>query len=461
MIHKPLTKRLMENQIRLHLVLIPPPLKGHITPMLQLATILHSKGFFITIAHTHFNSPNPSNHPNFNFLPFFDGLSNTQITSKNFIDIASSLNTNCVTPLKESLVHHIAKLEKHGEKIACVIYDGFFHFIDSLAKELKLPSIVFRTTSATNILTYHVCAHLQTKGYLPLQDSKPSDLVPELDMLRFKDLPIFNLLNPHDFLHGISKTLSITPLAVIFNTVETLEDSSLNHLQHLYNVNIFPIGPLHMISNESNNISILPESDRCISWLNNKPRKSVLYVSLGSIASWEEKELTEMACGLSNSRQNFLWVIRPETVTDVSAWLESLSEDVKVSVAERGCIVKWAPQSEVLAHEAVGGFWSHCGWNSTLESLCEGIPIICQPYFGDQRVNARLLSHVWKVGLEWCNVMKRDEIEKVVRRLMVNQEGEELRKRAFELKHEIRLALNGSSCDALNGLVKCILSVNV
>ncbi|KAK2382243.1 UDP-Glycosyltransferase superfamily protein [Trifolium repens] len=452
----------MENQIWHHLVLIPPPFHGHITPMLQLASILHSKGFSITIAHTYFNSPNPSNYPNFNFLPYFDGLCNTQITSKNFIDITSTLNTKCVSPLKETLDHHIKKLanEKH-EKIACIIYDGLLHFIDSVAKELKLPSIVFRTTSATNFLTYHVCAQLQSKGYLPLQDSKSCDLVPELDLLRFKDLPIFNLPIPNDFLQNIDKTLSITPLGLIFNTVDSLEDSSLNQLQQLYKykVNIFPIGPLHMIADDSNNSP--HENHNCISWLNNKERKSVLYVSLGSIASWEEKELTEVACGLANSKQNFLWVIRPETVKDVSVWLESLSEDVKVGIAERGCVVKWAPQSEVLAHEAVGGFWSHCGWNSTLESLCEGVPIICQPSFGDQRVNTRLLSHVWKVGLEWCNVIERDEIERVVRRLMVNQEGEEMRQRATELKHEIKMAVNGSSCDALDELVNCILSVNV
>lgn len=454
----------MENQIRHRLVLIPPPLQGHITPMLQLATILHSKGFSITIAHTHFNSPNPSNHPNFNFLPFFDGLSNTQITSKNFVDIASTLNIKCVSSLKETLVHYITKLanENHGEKIACIIYDGFLSFIDSLAKELNLPSIVFRTTSATNLLTYHVCLQLQSKGYLPLQDSKSRDLVPELDLLRFKDLPLFNLKNQHDFLQSIAKTLSITPLGVIFNTVESLEDSSLNQLQKLYKVNLFPIGPLHMIANDANNTnSILQENDNCISWLNNKARKSVLYVSLGSIASWEEKELTEVACGLVNSRQNFLWVIRPESINDVSAWLESLPEDVKVGVAERGCVVKWAPQSEVLAHKAVGGFWSHCGWNSTLESLCEGVPIICQPSFGDQRVNARLLSHVWKVGLEWCNIIERDEIKRVVRRIMVNSEGELMRQRATELKHEIGIAVRGSSCDALKGLVKYILSLNV
>lgn len=158
----------MENR-RLRLVLIPPPFHGHITPMLQLATILHSKGFSITVAHTHFNSPDPSNHPNFTFLPFHDGLSDTHISSKNFIDITSTLNTNCVSPLKEILLQQRMKANVNHEKIACIIYDGLMYFIDAVARELKLPSIVFRTTSATNLLTYHVCAPLQSKGYFPLQ----------------------------------------------------------------------------------------------------------------------------------------------------------------------------------------------------------------------------------------------------------------------------------------------------
>lgn len=135
---------------------------------------------------------------------------------------------------------------------------------------------------------------------------------------------------------------------------------------------------------------------------------------------------------------------------------------IKEKHCEVGYIVKWAPQGEVLAHQAVGGFWSHCGWNSTLESLCEGVPIMCQPHFGDQRVNARLLSHAWKVGIEWSYVMERDEIEEAVRRLMVNQEGMEMRQRALKLKNEIRLAVKGgSSYDALNRLVKSILSANL
>ncbi|KAG4994151.1 hypothetical protein AAZX31_11G130900 [Glycine max] len=452
----------METQ-RHRLVLIPPPFQGHLTPMLQLATILHLKGFSITISHAHFNSPDPSNYPNFSFLPLFYDLSDTNITSKNVVDVTATLNTTkCVSPIKESLVDQIERANINHEKIVCVIYDGSMYSIDSVARELQLPSIVLRTTSATNLLTYHAFVQRQSKGFPPLQDSMLSlDLVPELEPLRFKDLP---MLNSGVMQQLIAKTIAVRPsLGVICNTVDCLEEESLYRLHQVYKVSIFPIGPLHMIAEEDSSSSSFVEEDySCIGWLNNKARKSVLYVSLGSIASWEEKELTEVACGLANSKQNFLWVIRSETISDVSEWLKSLPKDVKVAIAERGCIVKWAPQGEVLAHQAVGGFWSHCGWNSTLESLCEGVPIMCQPHFGDQRVNARLLSHVWKVGIEWSYVMERGEIEGAVRRLMVNQEGKEMSQRALELKNEIRLAVKGgSSYDALNRLVKSILSVNI
>ncbi|XP_061374681.1 UDP-glucose iridoid glucosyltransferase-like [Gastrolobium bilobum] len=295
-----------------------------------------------------------------------------------------------------------------------------------------------------------------------MADSRSCDLVSELDPLRFRDLPIFNSTNPDVFMQQTCRVISRVS-CVISNTVDCHEGPSLDQLRQLYKFSLFPIGPLHLIAKDSLiSNSFMRENYSCVAWLNDQARKYVLYVSLGSIASWDEKELTEVAWGLANSWQNFLWVIRPGTINDVSEWLESLPEDVKVAVAKRGCIVEWAPQDEVLAHQAVGGFWSHCGWNSTLESLCEGVPILCHPYFGDQRVNARLLSHVWRVGLEWSNIIERYEIEGAVRRLMVNPEGKEMGQRAVELKDEIRLAVRGaSSYDALNGLVKSIISVNL
>jgi UDP:flavonoid glycosyltransferase YjiC (YdhE family) len=126
----------------------------------------------------------------------------------------------------------------------------------------------------------------------------------------------------------------------------------------------------------------------------------------------------------------------------------------------RGCIVKWAPQKEVLAHGAVGGFWSHCGWNSTLESVCEGVPMLCQPIFGDQLLNVRYVCDVWKIGLEMEGVLEIGKIEKGIRRLMIDSEGLEIRERAKGLKEKANFCLSedGSSYNALNELVQLILS---
>ncbi|MED6120959.1 hypothetical protein PIB30_025585 [Stylosanthes scabra] len=453
------------------LIVIPPPFQGHMTPMLQLATILHSKGFSITVAHTNFNSPDPTNHPpDFTFLPFYDGLSDSYTVSpKNVIHISSTLNTNCVTPLKELLLRIMDENKANKEdKILCVIYDGLMHFVDSVARELNLPTILFRTTSATNYLSYHSLSTLQSNGYLPLQDSSSvcMEVVEGLEPLRFRDLPIFNLgeCATDMMVKQAAISLSVKPsLGVIFNTIEFLEASSLQKLRNLYKVGVFPVGPLHMLmtppssqkqekNNHSMTTSLMKEDYSCITWLNEQEIGSVLYVSLGSIASWNERELIEVAYGLANSGQRFLWVIRPETIM-------SIPEEVKTLAREKGRIVKWAPQREVLAHSAVGGFWSHCGWNSTLESVCFGVPMMCQPCFGDQRVNARLVSHVWKVGID-CSEMRigREEVEGAVRRMMVSWEGKEMRERAVLMKDKIMVDVRDE--DALNGLVHAINNHN-
>ncbi|GLT32172.1 hypothetical protein SLA2020_068580 [Shorea laevis] len=109
----------------------------------------------------------------------------------------------------------------------------------------------------------------------------------------------------------------------------------------------------------------------------------------------EEKDVTEIAWGLANSKQPVLWVVRPGSIKG-SEWIETLPEELMEAVRERGCFVKWAPQKELLAHPAMGGFWSHCGRNSTVESLSEGVPMIFQPCFGVQKdkiviMNIRIL----------------------------------------------------------------------
>ena len=218
--------------------------------------------------------------------------------------------------------------------------------------------------------------------------------------------------------------------------MDCLEQSTLMQIKQQCQVPLFPIGPLHKLASKSISSSLIEEDRSCISWLDKQTPHSVIYVSsVGSIASLSEKEVAEIAWGLANSNQPFLWVIRPGSIRG-SDWIELLPRGFQNAVGDRGCVVKWVPQKEVLAHEAVGGFWSHCGWNSTLESIAEGVPLICKPCFGDQLVKSRYLSHVWRVGLEF-EELKRGEIERVVRKLLLEDEGKEMRKRAMEFQGKI------------------------
>ncbi|KAG6436224.1 hypothetical protein SASPL_101109 [Salvia splendens] len=159
-----------------------------------------------------------------------------------------------------------------------------------------------------------------------------------------------------------------------------------------------PSSPLHKMAPPLPT-SLMEEAAFCLSWLHKRPPNSVIYVSLGSVATINQEELREMARGLAKSGHPFLWVVRPSLLNGSSDSIKSLPEDFKDLVPERGWC--WtAPQRKVLEHPAVGGFFSHCGWNSTLESLCGGVPMICRPCFADQMVNARYLTHVWRVGVE-------------------------------------------------------------
>ncbi|KAK8500924.1 hypothetical protein V6N13_062696 [Hibiscus sabdariffa] len=166
-----------------------------------------------------------------------------------------------------------------------------------------------------------------------------------------------------------------------------------------------------------------------------------------------------MAWGLAESEQPFLWVIRHGSILEPTELL--LPDGFRERVGDRGLIVEWAPQREVLAHDAVGGFWTHCGWNSTLESVSEGVPMLCRPCFGDQFLNMRYICYVWKIGLRLENVLERGNVEDAIRTLMVNIQGEEMRNRAMEFKAKTELCLRegGSSSSSLDEFTKLISSV--
>ncbi|XP_023763759.1 UDP-glycosyltransferase 76B1 [Lactuca sativa] len=453
-----------EIRRRNRIILFPLPFQGHINPMLQLANILHTQGFKITIIHTEYNSPNHSNYPHFAFKSISDRFFEieSQLATKVDADPAyfvKYLNRSCVEPFRECLGGLLAE---YGEgSIACLITDAVFCFTQAVADSVKLPRMVIRTSSPACILAWGALPFSSQNGYFNLtkQDSNYEESVPEYPIMKFKDVSKMTT-NPESMRNLVTDMLSHMKASsgLIWNTFKELEEPALETIRQEFSVPNFALGPFHKYFSASS--SSLIEQDRTVlSWLDTQAPKSVIYISFGSIAHISESEFQEVAHGLANTGFPFLWVVRPGVVPG-SKWVESLPEKFLERVGDRGRIVKWAPQQDVLAHLATGCFWSHCGWNSTLESICEGVPMICSPSFGDQPLNARYVSDVWKIGVLLEDGFDRVGIQMVLQRVMVDKEGEEMRERIISLKEKVNLSLDegGSSQKSLKGLVDYILS---
>ncbi|KAF8094928.1 hypothetical protein N665_0348s0011 [Sinapis alba] len=445
---------------RRRVLLVPVPAQGHISPMMQLAKTLHSKGFSITVAQTKFNYFSPSDDfADFQYVTIPETLPDTDFENLRPILFLLKLNKECQVSFMDCLSQ---LLLQHSNEISCVIYDEFMYFAKAAAKEFKLPNVVFSTTNATTFVCRTAFEKLDANKILaPRKDSigKENELVPGLHPLRYKDLPTSKFAPLEKILelyrYAVHKQAAS---CVIINTASCLEISSLSYLQQQLGIPVYPIGPLHMVASAPT--SLLEENKSCIEWLNKQKRNSVIFVSLGSLAIMETNEVMEMASGFDSSNQHFLWVIKPGSIRGLE-WIESLPEEFSKMVSGRGYIVKWAPQKEVLAHPAVGGFWSHCGWNSTLESIGEGVPVICRPFSTDQKVNARYLDCVWRMGIQVEGELDRGVVERAVKKLMVGEEGKEMRKRALCLKERLRdsVADGGSSHNSLHEFVQFIKSL--
>ncbi|ESQ48908.1 hypothetical protein EUTSA_v10020723mg [Eutrema salsugineum] len=432
------------------------PLQGHLNPNFQLANILFNRGFSITVIHTEFNSPNSSNFPHFTFVSIPDGLSDSEASNPDVIELLHDLNSKCVAPFDDCL----KKLLSEEPTAACVIVDALWYFTDDLTEKFGIPRMVLRTVNLSAFVAFSKFHVLREKGYLSLQESQADSPVPELPYLRMKDLPWFQTEDPRSgdkLKRGVIKSLKSSS-GIIFNAIEDLEAEQLDQTLKEFPVPLFCIGPFHRRVTASSS-SLLTQDMTCLSWLDKQEPKSVIYASLGSIASMDESEFLEIAWGLRNSNQPFLWVVRPGSIRGTE-WIEILPKGFIESIEGKGKIVKWAPQIEVLSHRATGGFLTHCGWNSTIESICEAVPMICKPSFGDQRVNARYISDVWRIGLHLENKIERLEIENCVRALMTSSHGEEMRKRIMPMKEtaEQCVKLGGSSDRNLGNLIAYILS---
>ncbi|KAK4854992.1 hypothetical protein QYF36_003004 [Acer negundo] len=231
-----------EGGRRRRLVLVPYPLQGHITPMLQLGTILHSRGFSITIALSKFDFPDTSNHPDFVFQP----LSNDSLSKFNdpddIVALISNLNLSYRVSLQKLLIEMIEKqqLEQQDhQELPCIIYDPLVYSAEAVAHHLKLPSIVLPPSSVAFLLAFYACPKIEKEGYTPFQESKSLESVPELYPLRFKDLPVFDVKSVDDFLQFATTTSNLRTSCMILNSIDCLEQQSLVQLRQKLQIGTF------------------------------------------------------------------------------------------------------------------------------------------------------------------------------------------------------------------------------
>ncbi|MCO5558787.1 hypothetical protein L7F22_012374 [Adiantum nelumboides] len=438
----------------MHIVVLPFPTQGHLNPCLMLARLLASQGFTFTFVLTEelaskFEEGGSSEDYSIRHATIRDENASTSSNSGPFRLVKALEMVDRLRPSFETL---LTKLVSSPLGVSCIIFDCFVLWSKQVASKLSIPAFAFYTTNAHSLSVSCHTGDLVSRGLDDLE--KMVDDIPGLFPLQVCDLPQ-SILEMPSFAVSLTEDIEKTA-GIIINTVSELEKEPLEVLRS--KVPCYTIGPMTLMLDSEKlagvqTVGLWAPERECLEWLDKRPNASVLFVAFGSLATMGRDQIMELAEGLEASEQTFLWVIRSsDTLSNL------LPEGFLKRTKDRGLIISWAPQLEVLSHPAVGGFITHCGWNSLTENLSlMAVPMICWPQMAEQRLNKRLVVDKWKVGLELRDeggIVKKAELERVVKELMQGEVGKELRKRGLEFKETILSAVQegGSSKAYLEAL---------
>ncbi|PIA45538.1 hypothetical protein AQUCO_01600021v1 [Aquilegia coerulea] len=465
-----------------HAVIVPLPFQSHINAMLKLAKILHCKGFHITFVNTEFNHQKILNSrgpdslkglPDFRFVTIPDGLiPPSDINSTQEIPaLWQSIYFNCLTPIQNVITKLNQAVASSGDPpVSCIVADALLSVLLEVADEFAIPLVLLWTMSAALMMCLLHDQHVTEKVLIPLKDelhehlNLPIDFIPGIKNIRLKNLPSFWWDGNDTFVYltqeAVKRFAKVS--AIIITTFDELEREVLNELKFLL-PSMYTIGPLQLLEQQiPNNLlrsfksNLWKEDQDCLKWLDSKQPNSVVYVNFGSTTVMTSQQLIEFAWGLANSKHPFLWIIRPDLVIGEAAVLPA---EFTEETADRGMISGWCPQEEVLCHSSTAAFLTHSGWNSTMDTICGGVPILSWPYFGDQTTNCWYACGHWGIGMEIDKNVKRDEVEVIVRELMEGEKGKAMMKKATKWKKSAEEATKpgGSSYANFIKIIKEVL----
>ncbi|KAG5051393.1 hypothetical protein AAZX31_02G099000 [Glycine max] len=472
----------MGNENReLHVLFFPFPANGHIIPSIDLARVFASRGIKTTVVTTPLNVP---------LISRTIGKANIKIKTIKFPsheetglpegceNSDSALSSDLIMTFLKATVLLRDPLENlmQQEHPDCVIADMFYPWATDSAAKFGIPRVVFHGMGF-----FPTCVSACVRTYKP-QDNVSSwsepFAVPELP----GEITITKMQLPQTPKHDevFTKLLDevnaseLKSHGVIANSFYELEPVYADFYRKELGRRAWHLGPVCLSNRDAEEKACRGreaaiDEHECLKWLDSKEPNSVVYLCFGSMTAFSDAQLKEIALGLEASGQNFIWVVK-KGLNEKLEWLPEGFEE-RILGQGKGLIIRgWAPQVMILDHESVGGFVTHCGWNSVLEGVCAGVPMVTWPMYAEQFYNAKFLTDIVKIGVSvgvqtWIGMMGRDPVkkepvEKAVRRIMVGEEAEEMRNRAKELARMAKRAVEegGSSYNDFNSLIEDLRS---
>ncbi|KAJ4707334.1 UDP-glycosyltransferase [Melia azedarach] len=450
---------------RPHVLAIPYPAQGHVIPLLELSQCLVKHGFRVTFVNTDYNHKRVVNAlgekncvgDQIKLVSIPDGMEPWE--SRNDLCKLTEANLRVMPGKLEELIENINKQE--ADKISCVIGDGSMGWVMEVAEKMKIQRAAFWPAAAGLLALSFGIPKFLKDGIID------SDGTP-IKKQKIRLAPNMAAISSSNFAWACIG--DFTSQKIIFDFIlqnnETLKKSEFLLCNSTYDLEpgafalipeLLPIGPL-LASNRLGSSAghFWPEDSTCLKWLNQQQPNSVIYVAFGSFTVFDKIQFQELALGLELCHKPFLWVVRPDITYDSN---DAYPEGFQDRVGTRGQMVGWAPQQKVLSHPSIACFLSHCGWNSTMEGVSNGVPFLCWPYFADQFLNEGYICDIWKVGLRLTKnkngIITTEEIKSEVEKVLGD---ENFKARALELKEKSLNSLteNGQSNKTFKNLVEWI-----
>uniref|UniRef100_A0A151UH41 Glycosyltransferase n=2 Tax=Cajanus cajan TaxID=3821 RepID=A0A151UH41_CAJCA len=450
----------------LHFVFIPFMAPGHMLPLVDMAKLMARRNVKVTIVTTPLNalqfsatiqreiqSGSPIQIQVIQLVRFPDGIPKgcESLESLPSMDVmAMEKFVIALSMLQNQLEELIGKLTPFP---CCIVSDKYFPCVVHIATKFKVPRIVFDGTSCINLLCSHNLHAFKVHETVFDSDNFIFPGLPHRIEMKKSQLPVEFGPGPDQKLNALREERRVAEAeayGIVVNSFEELEEEYVKEYQRVTGRKVWCVGPV-VLSNKDDLDKAQRGSKRntkdgevdCAKWLDSWPERSVIYACLGSLNRVAPKQLMEIGLGLEATNRPFIWVLRGAYRSDeMERWF--LEERFEERVKERGVLVRgWVPQMLILSHGAIGAFFTHCGWNSSLEAICAGVPLVTFPIHHDQFYNEKLAVQVAEIGVSVgaesainlgeedkfgeCVRVNRNNVKEAIEKVM--GEGEEKEKR--------------------------------